>query len=90
MIKKRLKKNAKIVDQFLIRFLKSQKKTLLVKPMKYGVISGGKKIRSTIIFDTGKLYLFLARLLRCFGCFANTTFLPNFLEISSRNLLTSL
>ena len=34
MIKKRLKKNAKIVDQFLIRFLKSQKKTLLFKPMK--------------------------------------------------------
>ena len=56
MIKKRLKKNAKIVDQFLIRFLKSQKKTLLVKPMKYGVISGGKKIRSTIIFDTGKIF----------------------------------
>ncbi|MEC7168999.1 MAG: polyprenyl synthetase family protein, partial [Pseudomonadota bacterium] len=25
-------------------------------PMKYGVISGGKKIRSTIIFDTGKLF----------------------------------
>ena len=24
--------------------------------MKYGVISGGKKIRSTIIFDTGKLF----------------------------------
>ena len=23
--------------------------------MKYGVISGGKKIRSTIIFDVGKL-----------------------------------
>ena len=56
MIKKRLKKNAKIVDQFLIRFLKSQKKTLLVKPMKYGVLSGGKKIRSTIIFDTGKIF----------------------------------
>ena len=56
MIKKKLKKNAKIVDQFLIRFLKSQKKTLLVKPMKYGVISGGKKIRSTIIFDTGKIF----------------------------------
>ena len=24
--------------------------------MKYGVISGGKKIRSTIIFDTGKIF----------------------------------
>ena len=24
--------------------------------MKYGVISGGKKIRSTVILDTGKLF----------------------------------
>ena len=24
--------------------------------MKYGVISGGKKIRSTIILDTGKIF----------------------------------
>ena len=53
MIKKKLLKNAKKVDQFLINFLKKQKTSLLVKPMKYGVISGGKKIRSTIIFDTG-------------------------------------
>ena len=55
MIKKRLNKNAKKIDKFLIGFLKNQKKTLLVSPMKYGVISGGKKIRSTIIFDTGKI-----------------------------------
>ena len=56
MIKKRLKNNAQKIDKFLINFLKKQKKTLLVSPMKYGVISGGKKIRSTIIFDTGKLF----------------------------------
>ena len=56
MIKKKLIKNAKKVDQFLIKYLKNQKKSLLLKPMKYGVISGGKKIRSTIIFDTGKLF----------------------------------
>ena len=56
MIKKKLLKNAKKVDQFLINFLKKQKTSLLVKPMKYGVISGGKKIRSTIIFDTGKIF----------------------------------
>ena len=55
MIKKRLNNNAKKIDKFLIGFLKNQKKTLLVSPMKYGVISGGKKIRSTIIFDTGKI-----------------------------------
>ena len=55
MIKKKLNKNAKKIDNFLLRFLKKQKKTLLVAPMKYGVISGGKKIRSSVIFDTGKL-----------------------------------
>ena len=56
MIKKKLIKNAKKVDKFLINFLKKQKYSLLVKPMKYGVISGGKKIRSTIILDAGKLF----------------------------------
>ena len=56
MIKKKLIKNAAKVDKFLIKYLKNQKKSLLVKPMKYGVISGGKKIRSTVIFDAGKLF----------------------------------
>ena len=56
MIKKRLLKNAKKIDQFLINFLKKQNQSLLITPMKYGVISGGKKIRSTIILDTGKIF----------------------------------
>ena len=56
MIKKKLFRNAKKVDNFLINFIKNQKKSLLVKPMKYGVISGGKKIRSTIIFEAGKIF----------------------------------
>ena len=56
MIKDKLLDNAKKVDTFLISFLKKQKNSLLVTPMKYGVISGGKKIRSTIIFDAGKLF----------------------------------
>ncbi len=55
-MKNKLNKNAKKIDKFLINFLKKQKKTLLVNPMKYGIISGGKKIRSTIIMDTGKLF----------------------------------
>ena len=55
MINLKLKKNAKKIDKFLINYINSQKKSLLVAPMKYGVISGGKKIRSTIIFDMGKL-----------------------------------
>jgi len=45
MIKKKLVKNAKKIDRFLINYLKNQKTSLLLKPMKYGVISGGKKIR---------------------------------------------
>jgi len=56
MIKKKLIRNARKIDQFLIKFLKKQQSSLLVKPMKYGVISGGKKIRSTIIFDAGKIF----------------------------------
>ncbi len=55
-MKKKLLRNAKKVDKFLINFIKNQKNSLLVKPMMYGVISGGKKIRSTIIFDTGKIF----------------------------------
>jgi geranylgeranyl pyrophosphate synthase len=56
MIKNKLKKNAVKIDKFLINFLNQQQKTLLIKPMKYGVISGGKKIRSTLILDTGKIF----------------------------------
>ncbi len=56
MINNRLNKNARKVDKFLLYFLKNQKKSTLVAPMKYGVISGGKKIRTTIIFDSGKLF----------------------------------
>jgi farnesyl diphosphate synthase len=55
MIKK-LSKNAKKIDKFLIKYLKSQNQSQLSNPMKYGVISGGKKIRSTVIFDTGRIF----------------------------------
>ena len=56
MIKKRLIKNAKKIDKFLIRYLNKQDKSLLINPMKYGVISGGKKIRSTVILSAGKIF----------------------------------
>ena len=42
MIKNRLIKNAKKVDKFLINYLNKQEKSLLINPMKYGVLSGGK------------------------------------------------
>ncbi len=56
MIKNRLVKNAKKVDKFLINYLNKQERSLLINPMKYGVISGGKKIRSTVIFSAGKIF----------------------------------
>tara|TARA_B110000444_G_scaffold92082_1_gene87013 strand:- start:20 stop:895 length:876 start_codon:yes stop_codon:yes gene_type:complete len=56
VIKNRLIKNAKKIDRFLINYLKNQELSLLLDPMKYGVISGGKKIRSTIILDAGKIF----------------------------------
>lgn len=56
MIKRRLSKNAKKIDKFLIKYLKSQNQSPLSHPMKYGIISGGKKIRSTVIFDVGKIF----------------------------------
>ena len=47
MIQKKLNNNAKKIDKFLINYLKRQEKSLLINPMKYGVISGGKKIKGT-------------------------------------------
>ena len=55
MIKK-LKRNAKLIDDFLKLYLKSQKKTELLNPMRYGVLDGGKKIRSSIILSLGKIF----------------------------------
>jgi len=56
MFKNKLKLNAKKIDLFLKKYLKVQKRSLLINPMNYGVLSGGKKIRSSIIFAAGKLY----------------------------------
>ena len=56
MIKRKLSQNAKKIDKFLIKYLNNQNHSSLSQPMKYGVISGGKKIRSTVIFDVGKIF----------------------------------
>ena len=37
-------------------FLKEKKNSYLLKPMKYGVFSGGKRFRSAIVVNTGKIY----------------------------------
>ena len=53
---KQIISNAKKTDQFLKKYLSLQKKTNLIIPMKYGSLSGGKKIRSSVIINTGKLF----------------------------------
>ena len=55
-MKKKLSKIAKDINNFLIRFLSHQKHTDLIRPMKYGLLPGGKKIRSKLIVDVGKIF----------------------------------
>ncbi len=56
MLKNKLNKNAKKIDTFIKNYIDKQGISTLISPMKYGVLSGGKKIRSSIILSTGKLY----------------------------------
>ena len=55
-MKRRLNKIAKDTNSFLLKFLSKQKKTDLIKPMKYGLLPGGKKIRTKLIIDVGKIF----------------------------------
>ena len=55
-MKRKLNKIAKDTNKFLLRFLAKQNKTDLLKPMKYGLFPGGKKIRSKLIIDIGKIF----------------------------------
>ncbi len=52
----KLNKIAKDTNIFLNKFIKKQKKTPLLKAMNYGLFSGGKKIRSKILVDVGKIF----------------------------------
>ena len=56
MIKKKFISNAKKTDSFLKKYLNNEKNSLLIKPMKYGSLAGGKKIRSAVIINTGKIF----------------------------------
>jgi farnesyl diphosphate synthase len=51
-----LDSNAKKTDIFLKKYLNRQSNSSLMPPMKYGCLSGGKKIRSSIIAGTGKIF----------------------------------
>ena len=54
---RKLNLNARKTDIYLKKiFLHQKKYSYLIKPMKYGVFSGGKKFRSSILINTGKIF----------------------------------
>jgi|TARA_B100002052_G_scaffold254402_1_gene243962 geranylgeranyl pyrophosphate synthase len=55
-MKKKLNKVAKDINLFLKKFLLKQKKSNLLNPMIYGLLPGGKKIRSKLLVDVGKIF----------------------------------
>ncbi len=55
-MKKKLNKVAKDTNLFLKKFIFNQKKTDLLSPIKYGLLPGGKKIRSKLIVDVGRIF----------------------------------
>ena len=50
-----INKIAKDTNSYLKKYLKKQEYSGLLKPMGYGLFSGGKKIRSKILIDCGKI-----------------------------------
>ena len=52
----KLNKIAKDTEFLLKGFIKKQKKSELIVPMKYGLFSGGKKVRSKILIDAGSIF----------------------------------
>ena len=55
-MKYKINKVAQDTNQFLNKYLKNQKKTNLLAPMRYSLLPGGKKIRSKILTDVGKIF----------------------------------
>ncbi len=55
-MKKKINKIARDTNKFLINYLNNQKRTDLIKPMKYGLLPGGKKIRAKLIVDISKIF----------------------------------
>ena len=55
-MQKKLKRIALDTNIFLKSFIRQQKKTNLILPMRYGLFPGGKKIRSKVLIDIGLLF----------------------------------
>ena len=55
-MKNKLNKIARETNLYLKSYIRKQKKSNLIGPIKYGLFSGGKKIRSKILIDIGKIF----------------------------------
>ena len=55
-MKNKLNKVARETNSYLKYYIRKQKKSNLIAPIKYGLFSGGKKIRSKILVDIGKIF----------------------------------
>ena len=55
-MEKKIKKLSKRVNNYFYNYLIKFNSSELIAPMKYGLFPGGKKIRSKIIFDIGKIF----------------------------------
>ena len=55
-MKNKLSKVARETNLYLKSYIIKQKKSNLIEPIKYGLLSGGKKIRSKILVDIGKIF----------------------------------
>ena len=56
LAKSELLKIANDTNNFLKNFINKQNKTFLLKAMRYSIFSGGKKVRSKILLDVGKIF----------------------------------
>ena len=53
---KKLNKIAKDTNHYLLKYLQGQNNSELIIPMKYGLLPGGKKIRSKVLIDVGRIF----------------------------------
>ena len=58
-MQKKLNKIVNRTNNYLYKYFSKQKKTELTKPMLYGLLPGGKKVRSKILFDIGSIFCLL-------------------------------
>jgi farnesyl diphosphate synthase len=56
-MQKKLNKIVNRTNNYLYKYFSKQKKTELIKPMLYGLLPGGKKVRSKILFDIGSIFM---------------------------------